>query len=310
MKGCNLHVWIGLSLILGSSALAENHRAKGLSRLIEGPRYHLEVANYFLRTELLERASPSFRAAFLNTLNRPGQSGKELDRALTSLVNRHPLEPSRIRKAYKAARAEKLFRILLSHGRNPKSYLDIGSGDGMLASRMAREWGLSKENCHAIDVMKYTEQKNLTYHQYESGEGVRIPTLRSNSIELATMIMVLHHATNPEGLLKEAFRVLQPGGRLIIRDSDVNSEAVKARNMGLDALFSIVFKESDDYPLAYGYRDRIGWRRLFEKCGFSVKYTAAYDRDHTAFCPYHWVLEKPGRDDARAGRPSPTHRAQ
>lgn len=40
--------------------------------------------------------------------------------------------------------------------------------------------------------------------------------LKAESVDLALLSQVLHHAQHPEKAVEEAFRILKPGGQLII----------------------------------------------------------------------------------------------
>ena len=64
------------------------------------------------------------------------------------------------------------------------------------------------------DLAKKNGFSNL---QYQLGELEAIP-LADESFDLALMSQALHHAKQPLVALKEAYRILKPGARLIIID--------------------------------------------------------------------------------------------
>ena len=53
--------------------------------------------------------------------------------------------------------------------------------------------------------------------EYKLGDIEKVP-LVAKSVDLALMSQSLHHAQKPEVALEEAFRVLKPGGQLIVID--------------------------------------------------------------------------------------------
>ena len=61
------------------------------------------------------------------------------------------------------------------------------------------------------------KRKGLSNLEYKLGDLEKSPLL-ANSVDLALMSQSLHHAQKPEIALSEAFRVLKPGGQLIVID--------------------------------------------------------------------------------------------
>ncbi len=61
------------------------------------------------------------------------------------------------------------------------------------------------------------KRKGLANLEYKVGDLEKVP-LAANSVDLALMSQSLHHAQKPETALSEAFRVLKPGGQLIVID--------------------------------------------------------------------------------------------
>ena len=52
---------------------------------------------------------------------------------------------------------------------------------------------------------------------YKQGDVEEVP-LPTKSVDLALMSQSLHHAQRPEKALAEAFRILKPGGQLVVLD--------------------------------------------------------------------------------------------
>ncbi len=122
---------------------------------------------------------------------------------------------------------------------------DLGAGDGTLSRLLARQ----AESVHCVDssprmvqvgrtLAKKEHLRNLTY---VLGNIEKVP-LADRSIDLALLSQALHHAENPRQALTEAFRILKPGGRLLILDLRAH-RFEKAREIYADRWLG--FKEND-----------------------------------------------------------------
>jgi len=123
--------------------------------------------------------------------------------------------------------------------------VDLGAGDGTLSRLLARQ----AESVHCVDnsprmvqvgraLAKKEHLRNLTY---VLGNIEKVP-LPDRSIDLALLSQALHHAENPRQALAEAFRILKPGGRLLILDLRAH-RFEKARELYADRWLG--FKEND-----------------------------------------------------------------
>ena len=99
--------------------------------------------------------------------------------------------------------------------------VDLGAGEGMISQLLAER--AKKVIC--VDSSKsmvrlgtdLAKRKGLANLEYKLGDIEKVP-LAAKSVDLALMSQSLHHAQKPEVALSEAFRVLKPGGQLIVID--------------------------------------------------------------------------------------------
>jgi len=99
--------------------------------------------------------------------------------------------------------------------------VDLGAGEGMISQLLAER--AKKVIC--VDSSKsmvrlgtdLSKRKGLANLEYKLGDIEKVP-LAAKSVDLALMSQSLHHAQKPEVALAEAFRVLKPGGQLIVID--------------------------------------------------------------------------------------------
>ncbi len=114
------------------------------------------------------------------------------------------------------ALAEALIKVL-----NYKIVADLGAGEGTLAQLLAQR----AEKVIAVDLSpKMVEfgqalaiQNGLTNLEYRLGD-IEAPPIDEQSLDLAILSQALHHAEHPQLAIDSAFRILKPGGRLIVLD--------------------------------------------------------------------------------------------
>jgi len=112
--------------------------------------------------------------------------------------------------------AEAMLKIL-----NYKVVADLGAGEGTLAQLLAP----NAEKVIAVDNSpnmvefgkKLASQHGLENLEYRLGD-IESPPIDDNSVDLAIFSQALHHAEHPQTALDSAFKLLAPGGRLVILD--------------------------------------------------------------------------------------------
>ncbi len=98
---------------------------------------------------------------------------------------------------------------------------DLGAGEGLvsqlLARRAERVWCIDSSP-KMVEVGTELAKKNgLANLAYKLGDIERVP-LPDKSVDLAILSQALHHATHPQTAVNEAFRILKPGGQLLVLD--------------------------------------------------------------------------------------------
>lgn len=98
---------------------------------------------------------------------------------------------------------------------------DLGAGEGTAAQLLARR----ARHVIAVDNspkmvefgQKLASQHDLPNLEFRLGEIETIP-IEDTSVDLALFSQALHHAQNPAKALAEAYRILKPGGCLVVLD--------------------------------------------------------------------------------------------
>jgi len=98
---------------------------------------------------------------------------------------------------------------------------DLGAGEGLIsqliAHRAERVWCIDNSP-KMIEVGTELANKNgLANLTYKLGDIEQVP-LPDKSVDLAILSQALHHASHPQNAVNEAFRILKPGGQLLVLD--------------------------------------------------------------------------------------------
>jgi 2-polyprenyl-3-methyl-5-hydroxy-6-metoxy-1,4-benzoquinol methylase len=103
-------------------------------------------------------------------------------------------------------------------------YIDMGCGDGELTSKCATK--IFTQNISGTDLVleKLIEadaHRNIKIYNRELGKPMDY--LESNSFDVITANQVIEHLDDTDTFLKECYRILKPGGYLIISTTNLSS---------------------------------------------------------------------------------------
>jgi SAM-dependent methyltransferase len=151
----------------------------------------------------------------------------------------------------------------------PGRLLDVGCGGGhLMVDAVARGWrplgtDLSREACVAARRVAPCVQADADALPFRDG-----------ALDAVTLVNVLDHTTRPLAAVREAARVVRPGGLLVVRVPNGGFHAAWAGVLGRLGP-GVRWRGWDAYPIlhvfAFGPR---ALRRLVERAGFEVLETA------------------------------------
>jgi ubiquinone/menaquinone biosynthesis C-methylase UbiE/DNA-binding transcriptional ArsR family regulator len=98
---------------------------------------------------------------------------------------------------------------------------DLGAGEGMISQLLARRaekvWCIDNA-ARMVEVgREFAAKHNLANLEYKLGDIEEVP-LPDRSVDLALLSQALHHARRPQVAVREAYRILKPGGQVVILD--------------------------------------------------------------------------------------------
>ncbi len=114
------------------------------------------------------------------------------------------------------ALSEMLLRLL-----PPLVIADLGAGEGtlslMLAQRAKQVIAVDSSEKMVAYGAEVAARNGVTNLEYRLGDIEELP-IAHEAVDLALMHQALHHAPHPGRALAEAWRILRPGGRIVILD--------------------------------------------------------------------------------------------
>jgi ArsR family transcriptional regulator len=160
--------------------------------------------------------------------------------------------------------SEMLFALL-----PPAVIADLGAGEGTVAQLLARR---AKEVIAVDNSDKMVEfgsglarKHGFCNLRYRKGDLEALP-IGDREVDVALFSQSLHHAQHPEQAVAEAFRILRPGGRVVVLDL-VKHSFEEARELYAD--------------LWLGFTE-VEVRRMLRKAGFKSVSTSVVHREAKA----------------------------
>ncbi len=169
----------------------------------------------------------------------------------------------------------------------PLVIADLGAGEGTVSQLLARRAKkvIAVDNSEKMVAFgsALARRHGVCNLQYHRGDLEALP-IADRTVDIAFFSQSLHHAQRPEAAIAEAFRILKPGGRLIVLDL-VRHSFAEAQDLYADL-----------WP---GFTE-LEVQRLLRGAGFGAVSTAVVHRESKA--PHFETLLATG-EKRRAGRP-------
>ena len=148
--------------------------------------------------------------------------------------------------------AETLLKLL-----PPLVIADLGAGEGTFSQLLAQ----SAKHVIAVDnsekMVQYgsdlARQHGVKNLEYRLGD-LESPPIPDQSVDLAFFSQALHHAIHPQKAVEEAFRIVKPGGRIVVLDL-LKHNFEQARELYADVWLGFAEVELDQFLRRAGFKN-------------------------------------------------------
>jgi ArsR family transcriptional regulator len=127
----------------------------------------------------------------------------------------------RFDRSYGPGRSWQAFGHLLLRILPPLEIADLGSGEGLLSELLARRAKkvIAVDNSEKMVAFGAEKAKKNGLKNLEFRHGdLESPPVAPASVDLAILSQALHHAESPGNALASAWKILRPGGQIMILD--------------------------------------------------------------------------------------------
>ena len=163
--------------------------------------------------------------------------------------------------------ARSLLASVRAHATPPGTLLDLGCGPGFLLDEARGDgWEVSGIELSPWSCARAREL--LGAHAVIEGGTARLSEFPSENTTVVTMLDLLEHLTDPRMVLKEVFRVLRPGGLLVLTTPRFDSMVARLQGKRWHCLF----------PAHLSYFTLAALERLLTETGFRLVRTKAHVR--------------------------------
>lgn len=151
------------------------------------------------------------------------------------------------------ALAEALIRLM-----EPAVIVDLGAGEGTLSQLLAQRARRVIAIDNAPRMVEFgaslARQHGFANLEYRLGD-IEEPPVEDASADLAIFSQALHHAQRPQRAIEAAWRLLRPGGRLLVLDL-LRHDFEQARELYADVWLGFSEVEMEEFLQRAGFQER------------------------------------------------------
>ena len=177
----------------------------------------------------------------------------------------------------------------------PASYLDIGAGNGKVTKKIAELLKTPFENVNALEIYHDKNHSELPFKTTIYNGNNLNEAVKNNKYDAVSFIGSLHHSQNPEELINQSHKTLNPDGYLILQEHNNTTNSDKLFHTFMDEFEYKVVEGLDDFQMTHNYRTKNEWTGMIEKAGFKTLKIIDQDWDNP-FQRFIGVFQKVSQD--------------
>lgn len=146
-------------------------------------------------------------------------------------------------------------------------YIDIGAGKGYVSMVVQRQNVSNNISIFSLDMLDYPTnrvRRNMPT-RFVFGDGKKLP-VGSGLFDGAFLFFVLHHERDQLSLLKEAGRIVRPGGFIFIAEDTPVTDEDRQKTLSADTKFNAPLWKHEEHR----YRSGHDWRQIFGEQNFYI----------------------------------------
>ena len=154
-------------------------------------------------------------------------------------------------------------------------YLDLGCGSGNKTIKFSSILGLNISNVFGADISNwgpYNQKKYTHKFNFIQIDSDHINTT-TNSVDLCSCILMLHHVKNLDNLLLDIKRVLKPGGILMVIEHNNYDDLDNLTLDVLHMLYGYLYDKNNRYlanPDYAQYHNWVEWNYILSTHNFQI----------------------------------------
>ena len=155
---------------------------------------------------------------------------------------------------------------LLPEDFSPRNVLDYGCHNGKILVELAEALNIPSMHQFGVDVDMPKDFQTFEFIKSKEFSS----QVKSSSLDLIIALVVMHHLPKPMDIINEFYRILQPGGIVVVREHDYQAPEMKYLFDSLHYLWRSVFALPNEMENADNYFSIDEWISMFLECDFKL----------------------------------------
>jgi len=172
------------------------------------------------------------------------------------------------------SRSKTVVNRIMPYIKQANKIIDIGSGTGDVANLIKSQG----KNITPVDVANFHGPRMIKTIIYD---GKTLP-FKDQSFDMALLLMVMHHTSEPDIIFKEAIRVAK---KVVVIETSYTTSISRILTIISDAIGNLRLN-----AFWNSYKTDVEWRQFFTKYAFKIDVTQKFKDKNLGFIPFLHIL--------------------